>query len=811
MREAGKRPARQRRGSAPGQTPGQPVTARDTALRFLRDAAPGLPPDSRPRRPLGWRALLLGSATLLGATLPLQQAPAQSPAHRPAASAPTRTAPPPRPDAPAPAPAPGANPAAATPQSGNNAPVTFTAEQVEYDQERNLVTASGAVEAWQNERILRADRFTFDRNTGIATAEGNVQLLEADGQVLFADRAELSGNMRDGVVEGLKARLAQNGRLVANGARRTNGTILDMSRVLYSSCDLCAEDPEAPPLWQLRARLATQDQEEKRLRYRDASLMLGGVPVLYTPYLSHPDPSVPRQSGFLTPSFGTSSFLGGFVELPYYWAIDGTQDLTLTPTLSTKQDPALGLAYRRRFNAGEIEASGSVGQRGGSRGEDGLGAHIFSRGQFALDENWRTGFNLNRASSETYLRAWRYPAPRQLPSDAYLEGFWGSDTYARIDGRAYQGLSEVDDTGQIPVVLPNLYADHAFRRDRLGGYMTADVSAFSLYRDQGTDTRRIASRFTYELPRIDAYGQVWTFRAQGDVISRWVDDLDRAPNFANRGTATDANGNVRVALDWRLPMTRSAGAYGTQLIEPRVQLVTGPSTGRQTLVANEDSLDFEFTDANLFALNRFPGRDRQEGGTRMDTAFRGAWMFPNGGRVEGLVGRSFRASDESVFEEGSGLEDRSSDWVARTSFSPVPWLDLTARARLDKEDFSARLVETRAQVGLGPVSVGAGYLYTLPSSALISPRERREVSGNVQAQIGRYWRTGAYGRYDLELERGVAAGVNLTYEDECLIFDTRFARTYAEPSDRANYYPSSTVLLFRVSFKTVGDFGFRAI
>lgn len=781
----------------------------------MRDA--GEPPAGKtdrrggPRRspPLaGWRTALLGSAVLLSASLPLHQAESQPAAPQPAAAAPGTT---PQAATPQAATSQTATPQPATPQTGNNAPVTFTAEEVEYDQARDLVTARGAVEAWQNERILRADRFTFDRNTGIATAEGNVQLLEADGQVLFADRAELTGNMRDGVVEGLKARLAQNGRMVANGARRTDGTILDMSRVLYTSCDLCAENPEAPPLWQLRARLATHDQEAKRLRYRDASLMLGGVPVLYTPYLSHPDPSVPRQSGFLTPTFGSSSFLGGFLTTPYYWAIDPSQDLTLSPTFSTKQDPALGFDYRRRFNSGEIQATGSVGQRDGAPGEEGWGGHIYSRGQFSIDENWRTGFNLNRASSENYLRAWRYPAPRQLSSDAYAEGFWGTQAYARVDGRAYQGLSEVDDTGQIPLVLPNLFADYWVGRDRLGGYLSADIGAFALYRDEGTDTRRIASRLRYDLPRIDRFGQVWTFRAQADGLARWVDDLDLAPNFASRNTATDATGNVRVALDWRLPMSRSAGAYGTQLIEPRVQLVTGPSMGRQTLVANEDSLDFEFTDANLFELNRFPGRDRQEGGTRVDAAFRGAWFFPNGGQLEALVGRSFRASEEEVFEAGSGLEDRASDWVGRVRLSPVSWLDLTARARLDKENLESRLVETRAQLSLGRVTLGAGYLYTEPSSALVSTRERREVSGSAQAQITRFWRGGGFGRYDLELDRAVSAGVNLTYEDECLIFDTRFAKTYAEPSNRASYYPSDTVLLFRVSFKTVGDFGFRAI
>ncbi len=788
----------------------------------------------RSRAAPGWRALLLGGVALLAVAAPAGRGQAQEDARgggtavlpsggpgqipgAPGVSGPDALGQPATAggaglsSGPASAPAP-LPPGAANPeQTGNNAPVTFTAEQVEYDRNNNLVTASGAVEAWQNERILRADRFTYNRETGIAVAEGNVQLLQPDGQVLFADRAELTGNMRDGVLQGLSARLAQNGRMVANGARRTDGTILDLSRVLYSSCDLCADDPTAPPLWQLRARYATHDQAEKRLRYRDASLLLDGWPVFWTPYLSHPDPSVPRQSGFLTPSFGTTSFLGGFLETPYYWAIDQSSDLTLSPTLSTKQDPALGIDYRRRFNSGQLQLNASAGQRDGARDEEGLGAHIFSKGLFAIDENWRAGFNLNRASSEAYLRAWRYPSQRQLASDLFVEGFWGTESYVRADTRFYQGLSEVDDTGQIPFVFPNLYADRWFGRDRFGGYATWDVNAFAITRTQGTDTRRVASRLTYERPSIDSMGAVWTLRGQADGIGRWVDDFDQAPNNGSRSSVTNTQGNVRLGLDWRLPLTRSAGDYGSQLVEPRVQVVTGPATGRQTLIANEDTYGFEFTDANLFQLNRFNGRDRQEGGTRVDAALRGAWFFPNGGQVEGLVGRSFRASEEEVFREESGLRDQESDWVGRVRLSPTPWLDLIGRTRLDKEGLDARLVETQARVSFGRASVGASYLYTIPSDALVTTRERREIAGNVQAQISRYWSAGTYGRYDLELNRAVGVGANLTYEDECLIFGAHFAKSYAEPSSRANYYPSETVLLFRLSFKTIGDFGFRAI
>ncbi|HEY8609723.1 MAG TPA: LPS assembly protein LptD, partial [Roseomonas sp.] len=587
-----------------------------------------------------------------------------------------------------------------------NAPVTFTAAEVEYDQNENRVTASGSVEAWQNERILRADRFTYDRDTGIATAEGNVQLLEPDGQVLFADRAELQGGMRDAVVEGLRGLLAQNGRVAANGARRRTveggAVVMDLSRVVYSACDLCAEDPLAPPLWQLRSRLATQDGEAKRIRFRDATLDFAGIPAFYTPYLSMPDPSTPRSSGFLTPSFGQTRYLGGFAEIPYYWAINDESDLIITPMVSTQAPPSGFFNYRQRFNFGQLSAQGSIGYLNGkeSSEEKGLGGHIFSRGLFTIDENWQAGFSINRATSETYLRAYRQPATAVLSSTAYAEGFWGYNSYARIRGLAFQGLREQDETARIPFVLPDMYYETVLGRDSLGGTLSADLTAFNIYRSEGTQTRRAGTRLNYELPRFDNMGAQWTFRAQADALGYNANNLDLAPNFSDVSTTNTVNGNIRVALDWRLPLVRSAGRLGHQLIEPRVQLVTGPNTGRQTRIPNEDSLDFEFTDANLFALNRFNGRDRQEGGTRVDAAIRGAWFFPNGGFVEGLAGRSFRASEEAVFPERSGLEKRASDWVGRVTVAPTSWLDITTRTRLDGDTLDRRMIDTSAGFGL---------------------------------------------------------------------------------------------------------------
>jgi LPS-assembly protein len=711
----------------------------------------------------------------------------------------------------------GAPAAAPEPASiSQDTPVTFTADEVEYDRERGIVTARGRVEAWQGERFLRADEFSYDRNTGVVRVRGNVELQDPDGQVLFADEAELRDRLRDGVLQGVRALLAANGRLAATAGRRTGGVINELARVVYSPCNLCPEEPTAPPLWQVQARRAIQDKETERITYRDAQLRFFGWPVLYTPYLSHPDPSAPRATGFLFPTIGGTRFLGGFVETPYFWAIDQSSDLTIRPIFATRQAPNLGLEYRKLFNFGEISANGSVGwfdeSEAGGTGRAAFGGHIFSRGRFSVDENWRVGFDLNRATSELYLRTYRYEYRRVLTSQAFAEGFWGTERYVRADSRAYQGLRPTDDNSRIPFVLPNLFYEQAPREKVLGGFLTADANVVSIYRQIGSQSQRLATRLRWERPEIGRLGEVWTLRAQGEALGYYARGQDQVPANVSVPDGTQGVGNLRAALDWRWPLVRDAGIWGHQMIEPRVQFVTGPNTGRQTTVPNEDSVDFEFTDANLFALNRFTGRDRQEGGSRVDAALGGAWNFRNGGQVEGLIGRSFAFSDTrwNPYPQ-SGLDKRASDYVARLRVAPVPWFETIGRVRtLGEQPLNTSFVDTIASVSFGPVSVSAGYFESPPLPYLIPSRTRREVGAGFGARIGEYWRISVSGSYDLKLDRAALVQGAAGYEDECFIIEGRFVRRFAEQVT-GTAYPGNTLVLMRIGFKTLGEYFFRAI
>jgi LPS-assembly protein len=705
----------------------------------------------------------------------------------------------------------GGNPAEQQQQPSGEQPVTFTADRVTYDRDKGIVTAQGHVEAWQNDHVLRADKVVFDRNTNVAAASGHVSLTEPDGQVVFSDYAELTQGMKDAVLKGMSALLAENGKLVANGARRTEGKINELAKTIYTTCNLCAKNPNAPPLWELRANTATQDIENKRIEYRDAWLDIFGFPVAYFPYFWHADPSVKRASGLLVPSIGESKHLGVFATVPYYWVLDDQSDATIIPTLGNKAQ-ALELQYRRRFNDGTLSIDTSL-----ANDENAAQGDIFAKGQFTLNDFWRYGFDIERASSANYLRDFRVPntASDVLTSQVYLEGF-GQGSYVRIDTRAYQALNISVNQNELPTVLPRFQYSFFGKPDPLGGRLSLDVSAFNVLRDVGTNTQRLATTLNWERPFTGQLGDLWKLILNVQSAAYVASGLNQQPNFSSISSADTVRGEPNVALNMHWPFMRDSGGWGQQLIEPIAQIVVGPNTGTSHLqkVPNEDSLDFEFTDANLFAINHYPGLDRLEGGARAEVALHSAWYL-GGTTFDGLIGQEYRAHKDDTFPVGSGLEDRVSDIVARASYVPSSWLDLTTRWRFNHRNLNINFAEAQASVGQPILRLSGSYFYSnvdpyyqyltssTPPASYFVPRD--EVQLGVSTQTGP-WKFSAYGQRDLTHSSMVAAGLHATYEDECFIFDVNAYRRYTS----FNGDGGATTVLFSLTFKTVGQFGFHA-
>lgn len=703
-------------------------------------------------------------------------------------------------------------PASTAAAGGGEQPVQLTADQIVYDRELGIVSARGRVEIIQEDRMLVADQVSYNLKQDIVSASGNVTLAEPKGETLHTDYMELTGDLKEGVAQEIRTILADNSRMTATSAHRVGGNRTDFENGTYTACEPCRKNPNRTPLWQAKAARVTHNQEEQVIEYRDAWMELAGVPILYTPYLSHPDPTVKRQSGFLTPTVGVSSNIGANATIPYFWVIKDNQDFTfaprfLAPWSTTKrakdvaeEDNALQhlvLAGEHRWRGAEGEER-TVASITEDRYTGDVRGHINSRARFDLDNSWRAGYQLERATDDTYTRVYSYRMDKSQPwltTRPYVEGF-SRRGYTMAEAFAYQGLRSTDAVTRSPLVLPHISTAQMSVPDAKGGYYTYDADMLAYGRSEGTGSTRISNTVGWHRPYMGSMGDVTTIGTslRGDAYHSEDVDGVGSPN-AGRAIPT-------VSANWRMPFVRPSTSL-PQVLEPMAMVAASPNGGNSEKIPNEDSIGFELDETNVFHPNRMPGFDRVEGGVRGAYGLR--WQaFPSANSwVTAALAQGWRARDDSTFGEGSGFQDTFSDYLARFDIAPSPNFMLLNRVRLDKDSGEVRRNENTLSVGSPILRATITYLmYDRRNDGTTDFDRQHAAIWGLSSALTRYWTINGGVSYDLTDEGGPRYwNTQLVYNDECLAFVTDMRRDYTYDRD----YMSGYSLTFNVVFKTLGS------
>lgn len=687
---------------------------------------------------------------------------------------------------------------------GGGQPVLFGADTVNYDENLDVVTLTGNVEIAQGQRVVQADTVTYNQRANTVTASGNVRLLEPSGEVLFANYVELQDEMKAGVIRDIGVLLTDNSRIVANSAVRENGNRTTMRQAVYSPCDLCAEDPNAAPIWQLKANRIIHDQESQDVIYYNAFLEFFGFPVFWTPYLTHPDPTVERRSGFLAPSFGQSGSLGFRFQIPYYWSISQDMDATFEPIFLTDAGVVGSGEFRKRFSFGEVEVAGSFGRidrlnSDGTIDRNANRGHIKTEGKFDLTDNWRVGFTGERASDDTYMRRLGLSTEQLLESRLYAEGFYGR-SYAYAETAAFQGLRSADDVDTTPLLAPRVMYNYLGNADSFGGRLSFDASGLVLTRREGAEMARASIGARYRLPLLTSGGHAFTLEAsaRGDVYS--TNNLEQ-PDGTISDNATKARLFPQLSAEWKYPLARHFENVSV-VVEPKASIVVAPTGLNPDEIGNEDSSNFELDEVNLFEPNRLPGLDRVDEGTRVNYGVT-ASMIGDRGQYSMFLGQSYRLDEGTPFTNGTGANENLSDLVAQIDATPSPLLDLNYRARFDNDSLALRRQELSLSAGpsIARLNLTYNFLDNLSTPDLIGDRE--EVTASISSQFADHWQASASLRRDIQNEDFRNIGAGLRYADECLIIDATYVRSFFRDRDLE---PDNSFFV-RFTLKNLGEFG----
>jgi len=730
-----------------------------------------------------------------------------------------------------------------------NAPVVFQADEVQYDEQLGLTVARGHVEISQGGEILLADTVSYNQRTDTVTASGHVSLLTPTGEIAFADFMELRDSMNNAFAQNVRMLLADRSRLAANTARRTNGNRFELRRGVYSPCDLCRDNPSAPPAWQMRAREISDDKEYKLIEFRDVVMEIDGWPIFYAPYLSQPEPGVKRASGFLMPSFGNSNTTGFHFGIPYYWAISPDKDLTLSPRYYSRAGPLLAAEYRQRFGNGTLEALGSLNHSNAgagsqtSTGQEWRG-HVNASGTWDLDETYRTGFQLQRVSDQTYLLRFGFGIPllNAMISRAYLEGF---DPRGSTDINAYvfQPLTPGLGDSTQPIVMPVANRSWVSEPDPWGGRWKLNANLLNIFREVGTQTRRLSLGTEWSNSFRDGIGGQYkfTWSLRGDAYS--VNNLSAKSNpdlpssfFSQNGMPPitpistnflEARAFPQIGLTWSYPLINRLDDT-TALIEPIAGAYVGPSFGNRHRIPDEDSIGYEFRDSDLFRPDRLAGYDILDTGQRVDYGLKLGVYNKEAGSYRMLIGQSYRAQNNIFMPPGSGAAQHLSDVVGRVVMSPSAYLDLIYRFRFDKSNLTNKTQEVGVAVGPQSLRVGSTFLLIAPqtqSDLVTNPAtgqnilygKREQLTVNATAKLTRYWSLVGSETLNLTNATNFVNGVPTpqsnsvslyatlagVYQDECMAFITSVTQSGIRSGDVT---PGISVM-FSIVFKNLGEIG----
>ncbi|WP_254779322.1 LPS assembly protein LptD [Luteibacter sp. 329MFSha] len=548
--------------------------------------------------------------------------------------------------------------------------------------EPNLYHLTSGVRLVRADQVMQAEDATYNADSTAYDAKGNVRYQEA-GMLLRADRITGTTTPNQGDAYNVQYQLLQSrGNGVADHAKVLDPQHGRFTDATYSTCDVGSRQ------WEFRAKKMNLNKETGVGEARSATMRYRGVPFMYLPYFTFPLDDR-RKSGFLYPTFGSSTRSGTFLNLPYYLNLAPNYDATITPGYYSDRGPMLGGEFRYLLprSNGTVDFQYMAHDKGPDDDESGTSDRDGSTRRWLLQltnsttiaKGWNFSANINRVSDNQYFR--------DFSNDLYSSaiGLLSSSAYVSTGGKYWSAAIGADDYQNVDAGLNN-YVEPYRRWPRATFNLEAPVNSWL---DAGIDSEAVAFRKTDRAPfdRLNGRGQVDGNRI--DLAPYLAADFSGAswfvrPRVEYRYTGYRLDSDYRTfnytkqspsrsvpitSVDAGLIFDRQTSLFGnsyTQTLEPRLYYLYVPYRNQDDLPAFDTNvMSFDFW--QLFSTNRFSGADRQQDANNLTAALTTRLLDDSGvERLSASIGQIKYFSDQRVQMFGTPQTDfERSDYVAQ--------------------------------------------------------------------------------------------------------------------------------------------------
>ena len=668
----------------------------------------------------------------------------------------------------------------------NDGQAGVEADALNYDADTSIITAAGSVGLSYLGYYATGDRMVFNQATRELTLEGNVHIVDPGGVEYTADTVRITNQFKDAVLDSMVMVTPDGAMVTGTKARKIRNDVTEVEAGTYAPCGTCVDEKGRRIGWRIRTEKFVQNTGEDYVELHEPVIEVLGVPIAWLPWLRLPNAVDENESGFRTPGLGYNSKIGVKVSAPYYFAVDDTMGLLLTPAAISTQGLLMSAEFTHRmagFGNYSVAAHG-IYQLNPGRFTPGFGdtetrGAIQTSGTFTPTERWTVGWSYTAFTDPSFLPDYLLETDSPAVNEAYAT-YLSPDTYADARVQEFKLLGEYTQATQDEqaALLPNIDVDHVadlgdagrvtLSGDLLGVARNADhIAANGIAYRLGTKEFKAHGTVEADWSRQFILGPAAVTPMAGIRLD--YADYDGASTLQPTASTLFAATPI-AALDVRVPFVAYDGG-SSHLIEPVAQAYyrDGPVDPG---ITNDNAQSFVFNDANLFTYNKFSGTDRQGTGLRANLGVHYLANFEDGSYIDAVVGQTFHLAGTNSLATpdavnagaGAGLNRTSSDIVAglRLGMGPVT---VSSKARYDIAATEIAAFAADAVYAKDGWRVGVDYSYMAPDPARGFTNSQQDIGASLGVPLADYWRATAGIGWDITAGEILDYNAGLIYDD----------------------------------------------
>ncbi len=618
----------------------------------------------------------------------------------------------------------------------------------------------------RQDAVLKANIIDYNKRTGVMDAQVNARLIR-DGNIITG--SSIIFNSEDGTasIDQPNFWLDDGGAGSGSWADVFNRDQMTIMDVTYSGC------PCPQPSWYIETEKLDLDYAANEGVARNGVLYFKNVPILASPYFTFPIKKE-RKSGFLLPTFGTTSNTGFDYTQPYYFNIAPNYDATLQTRAMSKHGLQWGGEFRylgakyRGTMAGTYLAKDL--QTGESRWlYSARHSQSFGRGFFSAysvsgvsDPKYFEDFS-NLGFNQAVISA----LPKQVVS-----GWTNPYVSTSVQVSTFQTLSGIPQYNKVPE-----FAINASRFD-YGGFDMESLNTLTEFRAP-LDNRYAfgpggSLRFRPDGQRLLSYNSIaypivrpgWYITPKIAMsLSQYQTNWYGLEKVFGYGQPSNSRALPIMSIDSGMTFERDTTLFGKaalQTLEPRAYYLRVPYRNQSQYPVYDTTLaDFSFSSA--FQENIFAGFDRIANANQATFALTTRWLDANSGfeRLQLSIAQQFYFEDQLVtLPFQVPRTNTKSQFLFGGSAALTDTLNLSSLLQYNpyaKQVNRIQVTSSWRPQRLATLALSYRYQVNPPTLSLYQSQGQNQVSTSFQWPLTKKWYS--IGRVDYSLNNVTAPSI----------------------------------------------------